>query len=237
MPAPKAVVYQGPERRWIFAVPPQERRRTKHEYADSVAAKQVASIGCVLRRQPGSIVEVPRGTQLQVTYGGQNDTPNVVTLTDAYGGYKGTIKSGSDWVLVRNDGVILADARVTIQFESKVLMDMTFKGTIDLKETFGSSTGQDAYEKYKAGTADPVLRDETGRFFHRLVGSLRFEGGDGTVDDDYADHFTASAEFGRRDKLDLLVREQFFTTGVIFIDKVPHYDPTEINLGVWSWKR
>jgi hypothetical protein len=211
-----------------------ERRTDKPDAPDTtLSVGRVASIDCVLRRQPGALIEVPRGLQLQVTYGNENDAPNSVHVRAAVGGHAtGRVKSGSDWVLVRNDGVIIVDARVTIQFTSKILMDMTLKGTIDLKETFHTKSGQDAYEKYKTGTADPYLQ-EGGVFYHRFVGSARFEGGDGPVDSDYNDDFKA-APFVRGTGLDQLVREQFFATGKISIQKVPHYDPTRISLDVWS---
>jgi len=186
--------YLGPERRRIQSNAERERRGKEHPYgvdASLIAVKRIASIDCLLRRQPGAIVEVPRGIQIQVTYGGPNDKPNAVKVTTPLGDHTGAVTSGSDWVLVRSDGVVMVDARVTLKFAPKVLMDMTLKGTIDLKETFGAPSGQDAYDRYKAGTFDPVLKDGN-RFYHRFVGSARFEGGDGAVDSDYADHFKAA---------------------------------------------
>jgi len=204
--------------------------------------KQVAGISCGLRREPGAIIEVPGGTQLQVEYGGDKG-PGSVELTAAFGSHSGAVMSGSEWVRVRSDGVVLVDARVTVRFATDVLMDMTLKGTIDLKDTFGVSKGDAAYQTYKDGTQTPVLiepKDPTvatskDRYYHNITGSIRFEGGNGRVDSDYYDRFVASADFGKNAGLGLLVRQQFHFVGKVFIDKVPHYDPNEISLVVWSW--
>jgi hypothetical protein len=233
--------YTGPERRvFPWTRPPREteRRKAAHTYLGKM--NQVAGISCTLRRDPGAIVEVARGTQLQVAYGGASS----VELTKDFGKHSGSVLSGSEWVLVRTDGVVLVDARVTISFATDVLMDMTLKGTIDLKDTFGVSTGDAAYQRYKAGTHSPVLieaRDPDvpnakDRYFHRITGSVRFEGGSGRVDPDYNDRFLKSASmFKKHEGLELLVRQQFNVVGKVFIDQVPHYDPNEITLAVWSW--
>jgi hypothetical protein len=169
---------------------------------------------------------------LQVAYG-DNRTDNVV-LETTYGGHQGGVKSGSDWVFVRNDGVILLDARVTIAFSSEILVDMTLKGTIDLKQTFGLPDGPAAYLAYLGGQRTPALSDATGPY-HKLTGSVRFEGGQGPVDRaDYAEHFNKSgSKFDAQ--LALLVRQQFNVTGKIYITQTPHYDPTSIDIDVLSW--
>jgi len=185
-----------------------------------------------LRREPGALIEVARGTQLQVAYGDKRSTN--ISLAPDFGSHNGVVKSGSEWVFVRTDGVILVDARVTIAFATDVLMDMTLKGTIDLKKTFNLPDGDAAYRAYQRGQDAPVLTDAKG-FFHKITGSVRFEGGDGPVDTtDYADHFHKSAsKFDAN--LKLLVREQFNVTGKVYISKTPHYDPTEIEVVVLSW--
>jgi len=204
---------------------------------DAIKLTEVATISCRLRREPGAIIELARGTQLQVAYGDKR--LDNVKLADAFGGYSGGVKSGSEWVYVRNDGVILVDARVTIAFSTNVLMDMTLKGTIDLTKTFENARdGEDAYRIYLAGSDKPSLEDGNG-FFHRLTGSVRFEGGAGPVDpvdEDYVEHFTDSAtNFKNDQKLRLLVRQQFNVDGKVYIMKTPHYDPTETELRVLSW--
>jgi len=232
--------YTGPERRLFPWTRPTkaERRKAAHTYLGKM--KQVAGISCTLRREPGAIIEVARGTQLQVAYGGASS----VELTQDFGKHSGNVLSGSEWVLVRTDGVVLVDARVTIAFATDVLMDMTLKGTIDLKDTFGAKTGVAAYQTYKAGTAlpvlmeakDPAVKDSKDRYFHTITGSVRFEGGSGRVDPDYNDRFRTSAKMFRDHQgLELLVRQQFNVVGKVFIDQVPHYDPNEITLAVWSW--
>jgi hypothetical protein len=197
-----------------------------------ITAEEVARINCGLRRDPGAIIEVARGTQLQVAYGDKRT--NNVTLAAKYGSHVGGVKSGSDWVFVRNDGVILVDARVTIALSAEILVDMTLKGTIDLKDTFGLPDGLAAYRAYQGGQRVPVLKDANGPY-HKITGSVRFEGGQGPVDiADYADHFNKSgSKFDA--KLALLVRQQFNFMGKIYITQTPHYDPTSIDIVVLSW--
>jgi len=230
--------FVGPDHRWAVkplpAGVPKDRRTAAHTYATyAVAAQEVARICCGLRREQGSIIEVTRGTQLQVAYGDKR--LDNVALAPTFGGHTGVIKSGSEWVLVRNDGVVLVDARVTIAFATDVLMDMTLKGTIDLKTTFGLTDGDAAYRAYLRGVDPPALQDPTKGGYHKIVGSVRFEGGNGPVDAvDYTDHFNKSAsKFDAQ--LALLVRQQFNVTGRVYITKTPHYDPTEIDVVVLSW--
>ena len=209
---------------------------------DAIKLTEVGTISCRLRREPGAIIELARGTQLQVAYGDKR--VDNVKLAEAFGGLQGGVKSGSEWVYVRNDGVILVDARVTIAFSTSVLMDVTLKGTIDLTKTFKAPDGEkardgeDAYRIYLAGKDEPTQKDAKGPF-HKLIGSVRFEGGAGPVDrvdEDYVDHFTDSAtNFKNDQKLRLLVRQQFIVDGKVYIMKTPHYDPTETELRVLSW--
>jgi hypothetical protein len=255
--ATNGTAHVGTEQRlfpWTRDASKGERRAKTHRYVPSPllnkTMKQVGGITSDLRRDPGAIIEVPGGTQLGVAYAG-----GCLELTADFGSHKGSVRSGSEWVFVRRDGVVLIDARVTIAFPKEVdridgkpvfedvLMDMTLKGTIDLKDTFDEVKGEVAYRKYKDGTTEPVLvqakdpadAQSTDRFFHNFTGSARFEGGNGPVDSDYSDHFVTSAGFGKLKKLDLLVRQQFNVVGKVFINKVPHYDPTGISLAVWSW--
>lgn len=229
--------YTGPERRWSdwsadLAI------RKPFSAALTWKPTEVARIFCRLRRDQAAVIEVARGTQLQVAYGDEPGSkppePSFIALHTDFGGYRGEVKSGSEGVLVRTDGVVLIDARVTIAFATDVLMDMTMKATIDLKDTFKLDNGKAAYRAYKDGNVTPVHKED-GRFFHRISGSLRFEGGSGSVDGDYADHFSkSSAKFD--DKLELLVRQQFSFVGKVFIMKTPHYDPTDIKLVILSWE-
>jgi len=224
--------FLGPDRRWRARTATDDKRKPGYSYSvNAVTTKDVARICCGLRRDPGAIIEVANGTQLQVAYGDKR--ANNVALAPDFGSHAGVVKSGSEWVLVRTDGVILLDARVTIAFATDVLMDMTLKATIDLNQTFGLTNGYAAYREYKDGTRAPTLVDTQGRYYHNIVGSVRFEGGSGRVDADYADHFRkAASKFDAQ--LALLVRQQFNVAGRVYITKTPHYDPTEIEVVVLS---
>jgi hypothetical protein len=223
----------GPDRRWLVQAPPKDNRQVRYSYdTNSVTTKDVARICCGLRRDPGAIIEVAKGTQLQVAYGDKR--PENIALAPAFGSHAGVVKSGSEWVLVRTDGVVLVDARVTIAFATDILMDMTIKATIDLNQTFKMTDGYAAYRAYRDGLTIPALVDAKGRYYHNITGSVRFEGGTGPVDSDYADHFRKSAsKFDAQ--LALLVRQQFNVAGKVYITKTPHYDPTEIEVRVLSW--
>ena len=70
-------------------------------------------------------------------------------------GLSGKVLNGGDTVLVRDDGVIVFDARFTIQ-DGDVVIDATAFGVADLKE-LGFGSGADAYAAFRGGTAKKDL--------------------------------------------------------------------------------
>jgi hypothetical protein len=216
------------------------------------ALKRVAIIRSKLSAEPDAVIESAGGLRLKVRYAdappvNENDEIVVVTRAALEGPppLPGRIKSGADWIFVRNDGVIFVDARVTIRFvvnddprfETKrtALVDATIKGTIDLTQTFGVGNGRKCFELFKTGTA-PLT--EAGHFVHMLSGSLRFEAGDGRdqsgdLPDWLSDHMRDSAELF--ENFAPLVRQQFFVTGFINVDATPRYNPTAIHLEAWGF--
>jgi hypothetical protein len=197
------------------------------------ALKKYVTLTCDLTAERGAVINGQEGMRLKVKY--ESSASSVVLANSTYGA-SGAIKSGGDWVFVRNDGVIFVDARVTIAFEESgtkavALVDATMKGSIDLCKTFGfaGSDGEKAFEEFKNGVTDPALRLGTS-FYHQLVGALRFEVGSG---EDWAYDNIRQTKKHFND-LRPLVRQQFLAVGTVTVQKVPRYDPKQIVIEAWG---
>jgi hypothetical protein len=200
------------------------------------ALKKYVTLTCKLAAEKGAVIDGQEGMRLKVAY--KSPASSVVLEGPVTAsGLTGEIKSGGDWVFVRNDGVIFVDARVTVAFAdgttaATALVDATLKGSIDLCRTFalGANEGETAFEEFKRGTREPALKMANKSYYHQLVGGLRFEVGSG---DDWAnDNIKATTK--HFDELRLLVRQQFMVVGTVTIDKVPRYDPIQIVIEAWG---
>jgi uncharacterized protein DUF3237 len=90
----------------------------------------------------------PLGTRVNVVYSSANsrvftkdqeytqswnrDVPSTGNCTFEWDGLEGQILSGGDFALIRTDGVLALDGRVTIQANDGTLIDAIYRGLVDL---------------------------------------------------------------------------------------------------------
>jgi hypothetical protein len=213
-------------------IPPSDSRGVAP--AEAVAKKvappdlEVTLIGSVdadYETDPNSTIEVPSGVRMRAQFrrGGS------VVLA----GLPGAIRSGEDWILVRKDGVIELDARVTLAFAPDggkavdppySLIDLTMRGIADLVGPFGDD-GTAAFRGFKRGRATTL----------DVAGSIRFEVADreqAGLDPTWIPHQVFDNEVFAN--LVQLVRQQFLLTAEIDVAD-DRYSPTrKIRMKIWS---
>jgi hypothetical protein len=203
-----------------------------------------------LEFESGAVIEAPEGLRLKIKYadyaagGPAAQNPWKV---DAKAGPchqagawpsalppdSGRVLSGGDWVLVRRDGVIVLDARVTLGFPAKTdptdvyLVDMTLKGTIDLARSF-NTVPANAFDWFVAGSKACSAHD--------VIGSARFEAADiaaaGSDTTWLPEHLLKSSQ--RFPDFAPLVRQQFLAVGTVKVASQKYYPPSQIDLEIWG---
>ena len=203
-----------------------------------------------LKLQPAAKIDTPQGLRLKFDYqlgssvyffpqddlNGQFDasTPGVI---------KGTILSGSDWVLVRPDGVLVFDARISVGFTEGVkldkagepgyVMDATLKGLLDLGKRWGLS-GPGVIEKLVRG--EPSLGGKHGTEEWDASFSVRFEGSGelGAREDRSWLPKRLQVAIENAPQFKELLRQQFTAYAKVKVTQVPYYPPISVSSLVWG---
>lgn len=79
-------------------------------------------------------------------------------------GLTGEILSGADFLLVRPDGVIELDGRITIRAKDETLIDAVYRGLIDLQKHFGADGAERSGGKTEAAVSAAYASFVEGEF-------------------------------------------------------------------------
>ena len=144
-------------------------------------------------------------------------------------GLTGKVLSGGDTLLVRTDGVVVFDGRVTIEEEKGFLIDVCASGVVDLRNAVPGRSGHEAFEAYCSGDASVAPR--TGFIPVKL--SIRFEASQGAGE---AGEFAAKRyvlNSLNHWKFEPLVRGQFLGIGKVFVRPGQYWPAEKIELAVY----
>jgi hypothetical protein len=142
-------------------------------------------------------------------------------------GISGTILSGRDAVLVRQDGVAVYDSRFAISANGFVI-DVRAAATIDLMRALGVNSGAAAYEHFRRGDRAP----RNGSL--RMKMWFRFEPSSGAGD---AARYAAPRyvlQSLSSWKYEPLARGQFIGNGKLQVRQEPHWPATRIAMDVFE---
>lgn len=156
-------------------------------------------------------------------------------------GIEGTILSGADFMLVRPDGVIELDGRVTIRANDETLIDTTYRGLIDLEQYDAGATERSISPTEAAVSAayQRFISGEVARAAFPLQLSLGFETNTGPWSTDDAEDATWTKPSQARHRGNVwkysgLVRRQFTGFGAINFTmqrgKLPQPERIEIDV-------
>jgi hypothetical protein len=142
-------------------------------------------------------------------------------------GVSGTLLSGRDAVLVRQDGVAVYESRFAISAHGFVI-DVRGAATIDLMRVLGVNSGAAAYEHFRRG--DRLPRNGS----LRMKMWLRFEPSSGAGD---AARYAAPRYVLQSLapwKYEPLARGQFIGNGKLHVKQEPHWPTTSIAMDVFE---
>jgi len=136
-------------------------------------------------------------------------------------GFDGEFVSGGDWSLVRDDGVLLYNGRITIRSddsneqEGRFLVDAVISGVVDLRDRQKDSlSGQRAYRSWQLGTLPNTTIP--------ITMAVRFEAAD-RAETWAADRYKLQARHFW--KYQRLIRGQFIAVGTAGIKKDERFSP------------
>lgn len=152
-------------------------------------------------------------------------------------GVQGGLLSGSDVMLVREDGVLTFDGRATLvdrsgHDEAGFLIDVAMSGVVDLRQALGAPSGRDAYESFCGSPGGATLYPRDGKLPVRL--SLRFE---------LSAEAGAAAEYAAKRyvlqsldhwKFERLGRGQFVGLGTLTLEPRPFWPVKKLTLDVYE---
>ncbi len=191
-----------------------------------------------------TVIETDEGLKLKIDYG--SDQESKVTYHPLAGApIEGEVLSGSDWTLVRSDGVLIFDSRLTLRFgkdldaeENKkktpadfYLLDCTLSGMSDLRQVL--NVEPDASDEV---IFDAVVRGDYTGLKWPIALKARFEGSAGPNEREDASWLPdqlrgAAAMFPR---FRPIVRQELFAYGTVEVAKKPYLPATKISLSMWG---
>lgn len=179
---------------------------------------------------PTAVIDTSEGIRLRISYAsGSGKLRYYAKEGDAP--LTGVLLSGSDWALVRTDGVALFDSRVTLSFDTEdgpYLLDSTLSGMVDIGEHAPKGlSDSEIFDMFVRG-ADPSVTEWYVAF------AVRFEGSSGPMPGDDTSwlpkHLASSIK--QFPLFRPLLRQQFSAIGAISVRPGPYYPPTKLDLTV-----
>jgi len=195
----------------------------------SPLAHLVGTIDADYETDLDSTIDVPSGVRMRATFtGGQ------VEILGKPNPHQGTVRSGGDWILVRRDGIMEFDSRITLAFaedgaadKPRFLVDVTVRGMADLMNSFPVD-GEAAFRAFLRGTV--------GNHKVHMVGSIRFEVADveqaGLGESWLPKHLKFDKAKFRG--LVQLVRQQYLVTAEVETRPGPYCPALKTHMHIWS---
>jgi len=193
---------------------------------------------CTLAAEPNTVIETDDGLRFRIRYGESSEVWYYAKENDPKP-IPGTVLSGADWTLLRSDGVMIFESRITLQFsrpdkdgESTVpyLLDCTLSGMTDLAEVMKLDSGRTDEEIF-----DSLMRSKYSGQHWPLSLKVRFEGSAGPPPREDTSWLPenllrAGTEFPFYRQL---VRQELSAYGEVEVEEAPYF-PAKITLTMWG---
>jgi hypothetical protein len=205
---------------------------------------------CTLSADPNTVIETDDGLRLRISYGDKSEVLYYAKEDDPKP-IPGKVLSGADWTLLRSDGVMIFDSRITLKFSRPknddydydvvdvddvdscvpYLLDCTLSGMTDLAEVVklgGEKTDEEIF--------DTVIRGKYSGRHWPLSLKARFEGSAGPPPREDTSWLPkslqrAGAEFPLYRQL---VRQELSAYGEVEVEEAPYFPATKITLTMWG---